>query len=231
MTDDMMNLRALVAKTPDADLLREMIGFAAERLMELGVGAVTGAAYGERSTGPISRPSGGRSARSTALPLDRRHLPQGPARWACWIRRRDHRRGRQHRWSPRGFGNGNRHFRGRADLDRVPAQADPAGSAGRQTGDLGRTGGHQGGRHQGALLHLAALPPSSGKQSPRLFSFPPQLHAQRAGPCRKERAQHSPRIQRKPPAPNGGLLPTRSDPRCQSSPRSWTRPSPTCWPT
>lgn len=32
---DMMNLRTLLEKSSDADLLREMIGFTAHRLMEL----------------------------------------------------------------------------------------------------------------------------------------------------------------------------------------------------
>ena len=49
MTKPMMDLRALVEKSADADLLREMIGFAAERLMELEVGAKTNADYGEKS--------------------------------------------------------------------------------------------------------------------------------------------------------------------------------------
>ena len=49
MTNETLNLKALIEKTPDADLLREMIGFAAERLMDMEVGGLTGAAYGEKN--------------------------------------------------------------------------------------------------------------------------------------------------------------------------------------
>ena len=41
--------RTFVEKTPLANRLREMIGFAAERLMELEVGAANGACYGEKN--------------------------------------------------------------------------------------------------------------------------------------------------------------------------------------
>jgi transposase-like protein len=58
MTDDTMNLQALVGKSADADFLREMIGFAAQRLMDLEVGSLTGAGYGEKSSERLAQRNG-----------------------------------------------------------------------------------------------------------------------------------------------------------------------------
>jgi putative transposase len=49
MTEDKIALRALLEKGSDATFLREMIGFAAERLMQLETDGLCGAAAGERS--------------------------------------------------------------------------------------------------------------------------------------------------------------------------------------
>jgi hypothetical protein len=43
-----VNLTDLVEKLPDADLMCEMIPFAAERLIELEAGDIAAAAYGEK---------------------------------------------------------------------------------------------------------------------------------------------------------------------------------------
>lgn len=58
MTDEMMTLRTLLEKSSDADLLREMIGFTAQRLMALEVEGLTGAGHGERSSDRINQRKG-----------------------------------------------------------------------------------------------------------------------------------------------------------------------------
>src|SRR6266581_8606528 len=58
MTDEMIALRTLLEKSPDADLLREMIDFTAQRLMALEVESLTGAAAGERSPARINQRNG-----------------------------------------------------------------------------------------------------------------------------------------------------------------------------
>ncbi len=58
MTDEMMALRSMLEKGADADFLREMIGFAAQRLMELEVQGLTGAGHGERSADRLVQRNG-----------------------------------------------------------------------------------------------------------------------------------------------------------------------------
>lgn len=58
MTGSLMHLRMLVEKAPDADILREMISFAAGRLMKMEVGGLTGAGHGEKSVNRLVRRNG-----------------------------------------------------------------------------------------------------------------------------------------------------------------------------
>jgi putative transposase len=58
MTDENMNLRDLLEKTADTDFLREMIGFAAQRLMELDVEGLTGARHGARAPDRLTHRNG-----------------------------------------------------------------------------------------------------------------------------------------------------------------------------
>ena len=58
MTNEMMQLQGLLEKSADADVLREMIGFASQRLMELEVSARTGAGYGEKNPARLVQRNG-----------------------------------------------------------------------------------------------------------------------------------------------------------------------------
>src|SRR3978361_2040614 len=58
MTDDKIALRELLEKGSDASFLREMISFAAERLMALESDALCGAGHGERSEGRTNQRNG-----------------------------------------------------------------------------------------------------------------------------------------------------------------------------
>jgi transposase-like protein len=90
MTDEMMNLRAFVEKSPDADLLREMIGFAAQRLMELEVESRAGAAYGEKNPERLAQRNGYRDrvweTRAGTVELRIPKLRKGSTSRAFWSR-------------------------------------------------------------------------------------------------------------------------------------------------
>ncbi len=87
MTDDRMALAALLEKGSDDDLLREMIGYVAQRLMQLDVEGLVGAGHGERGEGRENWRNGYRDrewhTRSGTIPLRipklRRDLGHRPA--------------------------------------------------------------------------------------------------------------------------------------------------------
>ena len=58
MTIDWMTLKALLEKGCDDDLLRETIAFVANRMMDMEVEGLTGAAYGERSLARMNQRNG-----------------------------------------------------------------------------------------------------------------------------------------------------------------------------
>ena len=100
MTDEMKMVRTLLEKSCDADLLREMVGFAAHRLMELEVESVTGAAHGERSADRINHRNGYRdwiwetSAGAVELRIDKLRKSsyfEALLERDAWLRRRSRR--------------------------------------------------------------------------------------------------------------------------------------------
>jgi len=105
MTDDKIALRELLEKGSDASFLREMIGFAAERLMALETDERCGAATGERSPERRNQRNGYRDRDwqtragtvelripklRHSLPLRRRGAATSPVSWnpGAWPRRR-----------------------------------------------------------------------------------------------------------------------------------------------
>lgn len=81
MTDMRMALAELLEKGSDADLLREMVGFVAQRMMDLDVEGICGAQHGERSAERSNWRNGYRDrnweTRSGAIPLKIPKLRRG----------------------------------------------------------------------------------------------------------------------------------------------------------
>jgi len=87
MTDTTMDLRELPEKTADTNFLREMIGFTAQRLMDLEVETLTGAAHGSRSPDRLTHRNGYRprtwETRAAPSNFTSRSCERAPTSRAC----------------------------------------------------------------------------------------------------------------------------------------------------
>src|SRR3954465_10355795 len=116
MTNDKMVLLELIEKSADTDLIREMLGFAAERMMDLEVQACTGAAHGVRDPARLVHRNGYRERAwetragriELAIPRLRRgsYLPSFLEPRHLWAP--DPRTGREGQGAHRGGGQGGR---------------------------------------------------------------------------------------------------------------------------
>ena len=96
MTDERMALLDLIEKSADADLVREMLAFAADRLMTVEVESLTGAPAGARSPDRLNHRNGyrdrGWDTRAGRIELAIPKLRKGATSWASlscagWPRR------------------------------------------------------------------------------------------------------------------------------------------------
>lgn len=175
-------LTELAENGAEIDALLQMVQFMAQRLMELDVDGRSGAGYDEKATELVNSRNGyrdrawytsgrhGRSENSQAGAfLNRQIEGDWPYLWigATYVKTREAGRiemrgrdsgcGGQHRGPTRGAGRVGGRPRGRAVLDRVPAQPEPARAAWGQAGDQRHHEGIKAAASK-AEGHLAALP-------------------------------------------------------------------------
>ena len=90
MTEERMALIELVEKQADGDLVREMLAFAAERIMEAEVEVRTGAAKGARSSMREAQRNGYRDrdwdTRAGRIALEIPKLRKGSCSATIWVR-------------------------------------------------------------------------------------------------------------------------------------------------
>lgn len=91
MTEDKLALHTTLGESAEAAVLRQMIGFALQRLMELQLAGKTGAAYGDQESGlvraaqPVPRPGAGNPRQLMELRIPKLRKGSGPLLEPRWL--------------------------------------------------------------------------------------------------------------------------------------------------